>query len=513
MRRAPIATVPVARTVTLSAPVGGWNARDALPDMGPLDAVRLTNWFPGTTECILRDGCIQHATGIDGQVETIMMYSGGTTDKLFGIANGSIYDVTSSGEVSAADVSGLTNSRFQHVNFTTSGGNFLLAVNGADKLRYFDGSSWDYDGGGTFSITGVDTSTCSGIMVHKERIWLVKDNSLKVFYLPTSSIAGAANAIDMSAVAQLGGYIVSAATWTIDAGTGMDDLFVAVTSRGEVIVYQGTDPSNASTWALKGVYRVGEPVGKRCLFKFAGDLLIISQDGVLPLSSALQSSRVNPKVALTDKIQSAVSHAVTNYGENFGWQLIYFARENQLWLNVPIREGGQAQYAMNTISKSWGDYSGWAANCWEMFQDSPYFGANGYVGRAWYGADDNGSNIEAIGLQAFNAFKAPGNNKRFTLLKPVFRASGTPSVLAALNIDFDLSDNTAALNFTPFNSATWDNGTWDMSLWGGDLQILQKFQGAKGIGYYAAPQVKTSSKGIDLRWVSTGIVYEPGGIL
>lgn len=501
-----------ATVVSLPSPIGGWNARDSLSDMEATDAVTLTNWYPATTECQLRSGYSQYATGLPGQVETLMNYAGGSTSSLYAVSSNEIFDVTAGGSVGASVVSGLTNSRLQYVNFATPGGNFLLAVNGADKMRYFDGTTWSADGG-AHTVTGVDTTQCSGIMVHKTRIWLVQDNTLKVWYLPTLSIAGAASAIDMSSVAQLGGYIVSAATWTVDAGTGVDDLFVAVTSKGEIIVYQGTDPSNASTWALKGVWRLGAPVGKRCLFKYAGDLLLISQDGVLPLSSALQSSRVNPKVALTDKIQSAVSNAVTSYGANFGWQIIYFAQGNQLWVNVPVSPGSQQQYVMNTISKAWCNYTGWGANCWEIFNDQPYFGGDTYVGLAWNGHADDGASIPATGLQAFNSFKSPGVLKRFTMSRPVFRASGSPSILSAINADFNTDDSTAPLSFAPTSYGLWDSATWDSSLWSGDIQVLQPWQGANGVGYYGAPQVKASSSGLDVRWVSTDIVMESGGIL
>lgn len=504
----------VSRPASLPAPIGGWNARDSLGEMAANEAVTLTNWFPSTTECIARYGYTQFSTGLPGQVETLMAYSGGSNTKLFAVSSASVYDVSAGGAVGAASVTGLTNSRLQYINFTTAGGSFLMAVNGADKLRYFNGTAWDVDGGGTYSITGVNSANCSGVMVHKNRVWLVENNTLKVWYLPTSSIAGAANAVDMSSVAQLGGYIVSAATWTIDAGTGVDDLFVAVTSNGEIIVYQGTDPSSASTWALKGVWRLGSPVGKRCLYKFAGDLLIISQDGVLPLSSALQSSRVNPKVALTDKIQYAVSSAVTNYGVNFGWQLVYIAKHNQLWLNVPVAEGSrQEQYVMNSISKAWCNYTGWNANCWEIYGDKPYFGGNGFVGLAWNGLSDNGAAVQTTAVQAFNAFGSPGMVKRFTMSRPVFRASGTPYIEASINTDFNIAYSTAPLSFVPTSYGTWDTGTFGTSVWGGDLNVIQQWQGATGVGYYAAPQMRSASNGIDVRWVSTDLVMETGGIL
>ena len=45
-----------AKPASIAAPLGGWNARDALGAMDPLDAVTLQNWWPGTSSVILRFG-------------------------------------------------------------------------------------------------------------------------------------------------------------------------------------------------------------------------------------------------------------------------------------------------------------------------------------------------------------------------------------------------------------------------------------------------------------------------
>jgi len=503
----------VSTSVSLPAPVAGWNARDSLAAMAKEDAVMLVNWFPATTECVLRYGYSEHATGLPAQVETVMEYAGGATNELWAISDGEVYDVTSAGAVGAAVVTGLANSRWQYANVATAGGNFLYMANAADTPYLYDGTNWTaITAVSTPAITGVATTELNTPIVHKTRVWFVQRNTLKTWYLGVNAVGGAANPIDMSAVAQLGGYIVAHATWTIDAGTGVDDYYVAVTSKGEVIVYQGTDPSDAATWALKGVWRIGSPIGSRCLMKLAGDLLIICQDGLLPLSSALQSSRVNPRVALTDKIQSAVSASVTTYGANFGWESFYHPGENQLWLNVPVGVGTQEQYAMNTITKSWAQYQGWGANTFCLFNDEPYFGGDGIVAKAWDTNADNGVNIDAMGLQSFSTYGSPGNSKRFTMTRPILRATGSPAVNGSMNIDFDTTPSTASLTFSPTSAALWDSAVWDSSVWSG-FTILQNWQGVSGVGYYAAPQLKASCSGIDLRWVSTDVVFETGAIL
>jgi hypothetical protein len=497
-----------ASSASIPAPVGGWNARDSIGDMASTDAVSLTNWFPATTEVQIRQGYTQWATGISGQVETLFSFAGAATSKQFAVAGGKIYETTAGGAVGAALVSGLTNSRFQYVNMETAAGNWLLAVNGADKMRYYDGTIWTADGG-TYTITGADTSNWIDLTLHKQRLWGIKKNSLQAYYLPTGSIQGAASSFDLSAFFQLGGSLVSVSTWTIDGGQGVDDYLVFASSRGEVLVYGGNDP--LGSWAMRGLYRMGSPVGNRALYKFGGDLLVICQDGLYPLSAALQSDRTNAKSAVSSKIQAAVSSAISLYGSNFGWQVLNFPKNDMLILNVPI-SAGQQQYVMNTLTGAWCNFTGWSANCWSLYQDNAYFGGNGFVGLAFNGFQDNGSNITADGLQAFDYFRSPGNRKRFTMLRPTFRATGAPNAQASINVDYDTSTPPVTLNFTNSSAGAWDSALWDVGMWGG-VDIYKSWQGANTTGYAGAPRVVVVTRGVDVRWVSTDIVYERGSIL
>jgi hypothetical protein len=504
----------VSTAASIPAPIGGWNARDALGEMEPTDAVKLENFWVLPSGVAARKGFSQYSTGLGDQVESIFSYSSPTVQKLFGVAGDSIFDCTAGGAVGTADVSGLTNARFQYINMSTSGGSFLLAVNGAEKLQGFDGTNWWVDGDGAHDITGFDTAKAIHINLFKTRPWLIEKDSLKVWYLGVNSIAGAANALDFSSIARKGGYLVGMGTWTIDAGYGVDDLAVFITSQGEVIVYRGTDPTSASTWALVGVWNIGAPIGRRCFFKWSGDLLLITQDGVVPLSGALQSSRVNPKVALTDKIQSAMSAAATLYGSNYGWQLFYYAKANMLLLNVPVGNGSiQEQFAMNTITKAWCNFKNISSNCWELFNDEPYFGGDGYIGKFWNSLDDNGSNITTTCKQAFNYFESRGKLKRFTMMRPMLLTNGNPSILGNLNIDFQDDAPTSLLSFAATSGSVWDTSTWDNALWGGDDLVQKVWQGATGIGYCASVRIQTASQGINVQLIATDVVYETGAIL
>ncbi len=506
-----------ANVESLPAPVGGWNARDSLANMDPMDAVTLQNWWPNVSNVELRGGFSKFATGLPGQVQTLMSYSGGNTTEFWCFTdNGSLYNITAGGAAPAPTLTGLSNGIWEYTNISTAGGHFLVAVNGVDKLLLYDGATWKaIDSGSTPAITGIATTSLCNVILFKHRLWFIEQFTLKAWYLPTNSIAGAAQSFDLSAIASYGGHLVDLDTWTIDAGYGVDDNLVFVTSVGEVIVYAGTDPASVSTFSLIGVWKLGSPIGTRCMLKWGGDLLILTFDGLLPMAASLQSSRLDPRVALSDKIQGAITLATTNYAGShfaFGWQIIYSAKWNAVMINVPVGVDIQQQYAMNTITKSWAQFMGWGANCWEIFEDDPYFGANGYVGKAWdESMSDNGAAIQTFGLQAFNYFQERGVKKRFIRARPTVFTDGVPTLSIGVATDFQLADTSAPLTFLPSTVGLWDVGVWDLAVWGAGVGVNSTWQGVTGIGYCGAMQLKSASMGIQIRWASTDINFELGG--
>lgn len=505
---------PATITASLPSPVGGWNALDSVVDMPPSDAVTLENWFPSTTDVLLRYGYSNWATGLVDQVETLADYAGGSTEKLFAWAGTSVFDVTSSGAVGAAVVTALTNARWQYTNMANSAGNWFMAVNGVDNLLLYDGTTWEkVTGVSAHAITGVATTALINVFLFKHRIWFIEKNTLNLWYLGTDAISGAATKFSLQGVALKGGYLVGIASWTIDAGYGVDDLLVFATNKGEVIVYKGTDPASATTWALVGIWEVGSPIGYRCFMKYAGDLLLICQDGLLPLAAALQSSRLNPKVALTNKIQYATSTAISQYGLNFGWSLLYFAKENMLFLNVPLSVGTQQQFVMNTITKSWCNFTGWAANCWELFNDEPYFGAHGVVCKAWDTLADNGSNINGTAAQAYNYFGTRGRQKRWTLARPIIHANGIPAVQSGMDVDYLESMIAPISTGSSIPLSAWDTAIWDSAMWGGGISVYRQWQGVNGVGFAGSYRLQAATNLVETRWLGTDFVLQEGGIL
>lgn len=499
-----MARVP-AITTSIPAPIGGWNARDALGAMPPDDAIQLTNWFPTPSQVELRKGFTNWSTGLPAQVNTVMSYNGNGTTKLFAASNLGIYDCTAGGAVGAA-VQAITNNKLIHTNFAAGGGAYLVCCNGSDSVLNYSGSVWS-----TPTITGVTSSSLNFVYSTKSRLWFIENNSLRVWYLPVLSVAGAASSIDFSSLCRRGGTLVSMASWTTTGGFGATDYTVFVTSEGEILIYQGYDPSTGSVWALQGIYQMGSPMGNKCFLKFGTDLLYLSKDGLTPMSQGRFFADVAKNEDLTDKIMWAISQATSAYAENFGWTLQNYPAENMLIVNIPAVP--QQQYVMNTVTKAWCNFTGWNANCWELYKDGIYFGGNGVVSLAWNTYSDNGSQIVGDAVQAANYFGSKGQIKRWSMMRPMMFASGPPGVYSGINVDFDTTSPSSPLVYPSTNISLWGTFVWGTGTWGGSGSIYKNWQGVNGLGYSASPRVKAAGNGISVSWISTDFVFEKGATL
>ena len=508
----------VSATKSVPAPTGGWNALDSIADMPPSDAVTMKNWWPTTKDIMVRKGKDDHVTGFpNGQIDSLMPYvKPDGTESLFCAHNASFYDVTSPGAVGSSVATGLSNARWDSINFTnTSGNSYLCCFNGEDSARYWDNSSWiTVNTGSSPGITGVATASLKAPWVHQRRMWLIEKNSLSAWYLPVDSVGGGAKEFNMSGLFKRGGHLIAGGAYTMDAGDGPDDYWYAISSEGEIIAYSGTDVTSLATWRLVGVWNVGEPIGERCLLRFRGDALIILREGVFPLSQALISASTDKTKAITNKIKDAMADAAVMYKNNFGWQIVFYPEVNMIILNVPVSEGAnQEQYCMNIITGAWTRFTGINANCWTIFNGQPYYGGDGVVGKFWGSFSDNSLDINTDLQQAFNYFGQRGTLKSFSLIKPYLFSDGAPNILSDINVDFRDEIPTSSLSTTADLYGTWDSTNWDLGTWGGALNITDEWQHAFGVGVCAALRMQTASNDSELRLKSTDFVFENGGIV
>lgn len=489
---------------SVPASIKGWDQISSLADMPPDHAVQLDNFIPRPGYLEIRRGSSVASTAIGTtttSVETIMAYNAPniSNSKLFAIGGGTIYDVTGA-TASATTITGWSNSRAQPVNFTNaSATSYLVVPNGVNTPVIFDGSSW-----AAMSLTGITPADIVQANAWKGRLWFTLVNSTKVGYMAVGAISGAVTTFDLGSFMTRGGFINAIATWTVDTKQNVDEFLAFISSKGQVFVYQGTDPATAATFALVGIYNLGQPVGRRCFLRISGNLWIITMDGVIPMTEMLsQDQATAPRVAITSMIMNAINMATQNYSSNFGWQFISYPKGTLALLNIPTTENSTAiQYVMNTITGAWCRFTGINCNVWETFNNNIYFGGNdGNIYQWDIGSGDevdvNDLPITAVVQTAFNYFKTRGYKKRFTALRPLITTDGSIVPGVGLNVDFGSGVPISIPSTVASTGAQWDQATWDQSLWPTNSGLVANWTTVDGIGQCASiiTQVITSDNG------------------
>ena len=500
----------IAESMPFKMPVGGWDTRSNIADMPSDHAVTLDNVFPDGDKVVCRNGSEQYATGMTDDIDTLLAYTPESgTNKFFAANGASIYNISASGAVGAAAATGFTNSRWQYVNMTTSGGHFLFMCNGADTPNEYDGT--------TFSSTSISSGPTNADLVwcnlHQRRLWVGEKNSASAYYGGTDSIGGAFTEFPLGALMSLGGYIAGMGTWTRDSGVGADDVAVFVTSEGEAIVYSGTDPSDAATWSLVGVFKIGKPIGRRFFVKAGGDLILITQDGFVSASTAFMTDRSQAgKTAISSQINEAVNTAVRSSGSNFGWQPIIYPIGKQLLVNIPIDGTTSHQYVFHTLTQAPCRFTGWNANCFELFNDELYFGGkDGVVYKADTGITDDGASIQGVIIPAFSYFGSKDVVKKFDVVEIIFRADGEVSSSIHVYTDFTIPVVSPVIT-TVGGGSLWDEAEWDDALWGGE-QAVRLRKSVSGIGTTASVGIQIVPNRENVSVVSGRIFFTPGGYL
>jgi hypothetical protein len=508
--------------MSIPASVKGWDQISSLANMEPDHAVQLDNFIPRPGYLEVRRGSRSWATGVgSGPVETIMAYNAPNLNnsKLFAIGGGAIYDVTTQGAGSITTITGLSSNRWQYCNFTNAAvAAWLVAGNGVDHPVIYDGSTW-----AQMTLTGISPEDVASWTAWKGRLWCTLANSTKVGYLANSAISGAVTTFDLGQQLTRGGNIIAIASWTQDSKQTVDEYIAFISSRGQVVVYQGTDPSTANTFALVGLYDLGAPIGKRCFLRISGNLWIICVDGILPMSEMLTMDRAaSAKVAPTTMIQNAMMTAARLYNGNFGWQFIEYAKGQLAILNIPqVENNTSVQFVMNTLTGAWCQFTGINANCWEVLNDVPYFGSNDGGVYQWdYGSGDYIDTLDypitATVQTAFNYFESRGHLKRWTMVRPILTTDGSVTPGVGLNVDFGTDAPISIPSTSSSVAALWDVALWDVAIWPINSSVVANWTTIEGIGQCASIITKVSTtangsaNGVTLQLNSWDLIAEPG---
>jgi hypothetical protein len=458
---------------SIPAPVGGWNAIEALDMMQPTDAIRLVNLIPRETSVESRKGTDSIIASGYESFESLHTYNGSGGNELIAIGTPDastwtfFYDIdvvaktaTSIGNIITGSVDGQL--RWQSLNINDK---IVFVCDAAFAPYQWDGTTF---GAVTISGTGLTATDLSGVTSYKGRAVYWSEGANSFWYGAAGAYAGAMTEFPIDFVTQRGGGIREIVTWTRDSGDGMDDWFVILMDTGETLVYTGDDPS--SNFTLQGVFQLGEPLSIRGSCNLASDRIIVTRDGYINLSSALQQGRIAAIGNVGDKIVNAVKELTELYADNYGWEINFFPSKSLLIVNVPIDTTTPSptykQHVMNTKTGSWCEFTGWNAATFEEFNNDVYYcTSEGSIYKAFDGTSDDGAFIDVECIPAFSNFGIATLKKQLTVCNVVSNFYIPQYLQVDALADFTISTK-KPLNYPSESTGElWDVPDWDDPDW------------------------------------------------
>lgn len=507
--------------------------------VGTRNTAVATMWFGWLDEFRISVGAARHTAAFAvptaayagnyaaSPVTHLANYDAGAISKLFAADLTNIYDITTPADAAkppAASVTGQTSGQWSHVNFTTSGGSFLVMVNGADSMEQFNGSAWAAitTVSAPISITNVATTTLSQTWKFKSRLFFVQGGTMSAWYLPTLSVGGAALELPLGSIFSKGGSLLFGFTFSMDAGLGPDDYCGFCTDQGEVAVYQGTDPNDALAWALAGVYTIGRPLGKNAHFKAGGDIGILTDDGAISAIEMLQKDRAGLQTsAITYPIEPLWKETVdARFSGILPFSCVLWPAKSMLVIGVPA-SGGQTRYAYaaNTRHGAWGRRTGWDIRCLIVYGDSLFFGTRaGTILEGDVTGADEGVPYSAVAIPKFETF-GRSEEKIANHCRMIARSNNpfTPQLFACTDYQVDIPTPLSAdadESANVWGVARWGQFTWSST--SDSKQSRSSWQSVHDMGQALAPGIQITTgrtTAPDVELFALHLIFETGEVI
>ena len=410
-------------------------------------------------------------------------YASGNTQKMFAANATKLFEVTFAGSPILVQ-SGRASGNYCASQLANASGDYMIVLNdqGDIPLRY-DGLNWQVldttlppDNTKPSLITGPAGTTVQFghnlvyAWKYRNRWFFVEGGSMNAWYLDTNSVGGVLSLIPLSGAAAKGGRLLFGAAWTIDAGDGLDDKCVFVTDQGEILVFTGTDPSDATNWRQEGRYQVPQPMGMNAHVLLGGDLLIATVDGIVPLSAAISKDAGQLKLSmLSDTIRTTWRNEVLAKS-NWAWTMERWDEYGGLFVSWPGGKPGNRYCGVaNTATGAWARFVGWDVTCFCRMRGDMFFGTqDGYVMQADRTGYDDGVPYTAVMVGGWEMFQSPSQTATWLQARASFGADAAepfnPQITACTDYVITLPQPPVP-GPDPGVLDVWDQGLWDEAKW------------------------------------------------
>ncbi len=508
---------------SVPAPTKGINDYQSIANMDPTYALDMLNLYPSAKSCRVRNGYQEWMTGLGDVCRTLMPYNAADgSNQLWVATDAGIFNATTSGAAPAPTIA-LTNGYLSSIMYSNVAGQYMIAVNGVDVGKIYDGATW-----ANMVTTAASTQDMIAVTSYNKRLWFAQKNSMVAWYLPVDSITGVLTPFYLGGVFTQGGFLQNIFTWSINGGSGLNEVLVFQSSKGEIVGYIGTDPSAAATFELKAVYFVGAPLSQRTNEDLGGDVAMLTIGGVVPISKVVGGTQAisRDEDTLTKNINQTFNDLVAKVGLLPNWELLNIPALTAMFVNFPATGGTDAiQFVMNTLTGAWTKYDLPMRSMTDYNQTLYFSDENGRI--LFMDKNNNLDNLSIDGSSgtfiisgaqtAYNYFDLLGVDKHFNLIRPLFISQYMPSLYTNVSVDFNpnfiagvpsptggptsvdfwgtaLWDvNNWFLPNAPTEADVWDSGIWDTTLWSPPVNSQYEWIGVGQLGYAASLAIKMAT--------------------
>ena len=514
---------------TLPAPYSGLDIVSPIDNMDPTLALELVNIFPGAGAPQVRGGYQQlDSSTVESQVQFMEELPGvNGTSQLIAANTTAVYSFTTAGvRTDISKVGGYTSGQWQSHVFA----NNIYLCNGINPVQVYTGTGTCSDitanpPGGTTLSDFINVSSYRG------RLYFVKKNTLQVFFhdtvnVPMTSGSPALKSYDFTYVMRRGGHLLFTLTYTNQTAATSQDIFLAVSSEGEVVAFTGYSPDDTN-WASSGTsgtntviahYYIGKPLGYRAFVYVNSDIWIITEQGVVSVSSLFQKGETQVLDTMSRTVNPIITSAAKAIGFSYLWGGFFWPAGRRVYIKIP-ESGVSASFLVFSLDTgAWTQFKLYSTNdsvqsC--LFNKLPFYGgSNGIIWQGETGTVDQslGGISQAIYFTYRSAFSFLGSRdsyKAFKDIRPLLKTRRGTTIKLDIDTNFKQGTTSSAIAsiasvFTPWGSS------WG-SPWSSETEYIYDRYAIKGQGHCGSIRCSGSIKNTTCQIFGFEIRYDVGG--
>ena len=539
---------------TMPPPSLGLDLTSPIDNMDPASALELTNIFPGAGAPTVRLGYTNFRTGGATIPSTPIRFMHeyplkDGTSQLIAATDASLYSLSSLGVVTDITRAAGAYSAGSW-NKELYAGNIYLC-NGTNEPQVYTGTGQAIN----ITATGVTggNATLAQVASYRERLYFAQKNTAMMWYhrtvqTPFTTGSHLMHSYDFQYVFRRGGFLSFIGSYTNTKGVSTQDLFMAVSSEGEIVMYSGTSPDD-SAWTLVAHFIIGKPLGRKAFVRVNQDIWIITQQGIIPVSALFETDPEQALNIVSLKVNPLITQYSTQASSAELWDGFFWPQGRRVYITLPDSASSATFLVYSLDTKSWTQFvlfSGEHAVASCKFLNLPFYGSNTgtiYQGETGYADAVNGTDGQSIEFScrtAFSFYGARGNYKAFKDIRPLLKGKRGVTLNLGLDTDFKRSAvltqvTTPAAIFTPWGARWGSNGVARTAFiypgdvppvapspatltvpayfqpWSADVEYIYDRYAIAGQGHCAAIRVGGSIKNSSLQFLGFEIRYDLGG--